>query len=1279
MPSTRHGSTGSRVSQPHSRTPRDRAPAASPHAHTPPTTPKRHLVRAGLKGLGKSLLLSAAILGPGLLLFDEEPVIASFWLLIGSFGMMAWTYRRPWRMMWITCLLPPLGAGAAYIAQLVLLPGEPDLHFVALALAVGLGVGILRGRAHQVYAKDGAILAQRTVAYLALWVLCYGITQFFAFEKASGLVSAGRVGGAFSTAMLAAVSLVLLVRFTRVRRSLALQPASTRAATLASLAVLPTLLLGPATTSAQPIANGCTVTAYPDPASPTSRAVLIQLTEFNRPQVGDLYYFVYVIQNPDGATGQNAIRRLWPDEIPPVQATDAYGALLALAQDFCRRSAVRSSTTIVGAEPAAAPPVGAPEPSVTTPDAPAVPPGTPPGTTDTLADPWTPWEPPPRSGPSTEEVAEAAALVSIILIAVGIGVGVANSIAAAVAGAVQATVDSAADHIADAVDRAEGPPPRDGPSAASSDTAIEVPPAAEAAVTGVVGEAIDQAPRDALDAPSPAVESTSWIWDQLTDPNNWWGVGRSMRTSAKAWDELSDAVGRAGWDGTDLGWGINLISMAQSRAAREVADLPRQAAEAVVAVPGLAAGAASAIWDAASDPDNQQAAWDSLCDLAAFAAGHRATIDRVGASMQAGVETAGDLAGELSVAVEQDPEAAAIAVTRAVVGAENWEKTWQPDVPLLERLGRAIWGAIDSASLIWGVGTTAKGAITRASNFVRGADVAADVARGSRLAPAARIADKGTDAASAAHLVDKGTDAAGVARIADKSADAAGVARVADQGADTAGASRLGKTGGRRPPDSTNAAHITDRHIGGRAERPIDPRIAEARERQIAKVREQAAPPRERGSRMLPSEPPPADTSHHLGSGRQRWPDHDSPPPRRGRATPDRGWAGEVAPDDALPAARGQTPPARGASPPPPDAAPPPTRPASPADAAPVGTDHRIPGSRSDWSQRPPEILPQDGPGLPSPAAPRAPQAPAADWPPPRATFDEALAGVDAVPGGEARRLDLPDPGPSTRASRSMGEVGDAARARAARGAPQGPAAAQPPGSTPRPDGTYDLGDTMTTNTRTDVDDVLRELERGRRGPPAEVVREAPAARVVSQRRAEGCVPAAAAAATGADPGDLDRFARQWATERGVDPNIPGHQLEAFLKDAGLQPRAPTPRMQATVDEVRQIQNRASVALARNDIDEARRLLDQSGTLAQTLRPEADDLLKAVNERAIVAGLSDKPHFVSIQAGRHDATGRAWFQLVDPDPHLANQVQWVSYDDLVKRITWRHAWQLSPR
>lgn len=260
-----------------------------------------------------------------------------------------------------------------------------------------------------------------------------------------------------------------------------------------------------------------------------------------------------------------------------------------------------------------------------------------------------------------------------------------------------------------------------------------------------------------------------------------------------------------------------------------------------------------------------------------------------------------------------------------------------------------------------------------------------------------------------------------------------------------------------------------------------------------------------------------------------------------------------------------------------------------------------------------------------------------------------------------------------------MGEVGDAARARAARGAPQGPAAAQPPGSTPRPDGTYDLGDTMTTNTRTEVDDVLRELERGRRGPPAEVVREAPTARVVSQRRAEGCVPAAAAAATGADPGDLDRFARQWATERGVDPNIPGHQLEAFLKDAGLQPRAPTPRMQATVDEVRQIQNRASVALARNDIDEARRLLDQSGTLAQTLRPEADDLLKAVNERAIVAGLSDKPHFVSIQAGRHDATGRAWFQLVDPDPHLANQVQWVSYDDLVKRITWRHAWQLSPR
>jgi hypothetical protein len=174
-------------------------------------------------------------------------------------------------------------------------------------------------------------------------------------------------------------------------------------------------------------------------------------------------------------------------------------------------------------------------------------------------------------------------------------------------------------------------------------------------------------------------------------------------------------------------------------------------------------------------------------------------------------------------------------------------------------------------------------------------------------------------------------------------------------------------------------------------------------------------------------------------------------------------------------------------------------------------------------------------------------------------------------------------------------------------------------------------------------------------------------------------VPAAAAGATGVDHGQLDAFAREWASQRGVDPNIPGHQLEGFLRDAGLQPRAPTPGMQGTVDEVRRLQNRATEALAHNDVPEAQRLLDQSQGLASSLRPEADELVDAVNNRSIVAGLRDRRHFVSVQAARRDANGQAWFQLVDPDPNVSSQVRWLSYDELVQTIEWRHAWQLSPR
>ena len=93
-----------------------------------------------LKAGAKSLAISALVLGPGFaLLLADQPILGMVWLFVGSFGLMAWTYRKPWRVGWVSALIPPLAAGACYAIQLLLFGADaPPMPLVAAAIGVGV-------------------------------------------------------------------------------------------------------------------------------------------------------------------------------------------------------------------------------------------------------------------------------------------------------------------------------------------------------------------------------------------------------------------------------------------------------------------------------------------------------------------------------------------------------------------------------------------------------------------------------------------------------------------------------------------------------------------------------------------------------------------------------------------------------------------------------------------------------------------------------------------------------------------------------------------------------------------------------------------------------------------------------------------------------------------------------------------------------------------------------------------------------------------------------------
>jgi hypothetical protein len=154
---------------------------------------------------------------PGFILLAVSTFVGLAWLFVGSFLLMFRTYARPWRLMWITCLIPPLTAGFCFLVQLVLFRDRiPPLALLLPCVAVGLVLGAVRARTHEIFIQNGSVTARRSAGYLVVWAVCYGVTQLLGMSTRSlPLIKGSLLTSALSTSMLACVCIVILIRFLR--------------------------------------------------------------------------------------------------------------------------------------------------------------------------------------------------------------------------------------------------------------------------------------------------------------------------------------------------------------------------------------------------------------------------------------------------------------------------------------------------------------------------------------------------------------------------------------------------------------------------------------------------------------------------------------------------------------------------------------------------------------------------------------------------------------------------------------------------------------------------------------------------------------------------------------------------------------------------------------------------------------------------------------------------------------------------------------------------------
>lgn len=762
----------------------------APGERVPRAEALKRVATAAIKAGVKSLALSAAVLGPGfLLLMTGALVPGMIWLFFGSFGLMAWTYRKPWRLGWISCLIPPVVALVCYLVQLGIFQQTPPASWLLWGIALGAAIGFVRGQAHDIYTEDGGVFAQRTILYLLVWAVAYGVSQTIVMASANLLaIRGGLVTGAMTTAMLVMVSIMLVRRWRLAASvpcilialacSLAMVERAEAKSSICWIELPEEFILYTGPQVDAPSGTGCSNTARArcDLGGPLPNSSI-------RLDKGAIVSAIP--KSTDRAPRGSAETRFLATN-PDTRLISRTGLVNALCNAVAAR--YESQNTQPGTQnqlPGSG--IGVPDISSWLPDM------------GTLLPDLGGYDPPVSISP--QAIAAATAAVAGVLIAAGIAINIAQAAATAVAQALQAGVQLTAEEvqsaIADALFRrtpeGEGdkgtahqqdpPPYRESGSAPPNVQMTERvrPPAPiydennEPFQTNEDGQYLapdkdgdwrwmsrqeaqeasravrrERAAREQSGHARQAEENLARSRQTMHEKDGATRaeeerqrqesdarreeIARAGERDDPRTDPESYSQGVPGWDNTDLGWWSNMAGTWVTGSAEDTADL-------VVKTPGALLEAAGSALETGADIVTDPESWRQVGAAAGAGADFFASqigIPGAAERNQDRIDTLGRAAakvgGHLVEQALDDPRGAAIGVARTVLGADNWEKATDPDTPVTERFGRSVWGAAEAVGTLISGGTTAARAAGKLGGLIRGGDRIGEAARVLRAA-----------------------------------------------------------------------------------------------------------------------------------------------------------------------------------------------------------------------------------------------------------------------------------------------------------------------------------------------------------------------------------------------------------------------------------------------------------------------------------------------------------------------------------------------------------------
>ena len=144
----------------------------------------------------------------------------ALFLAIYSTVMVVRAFRRPIPLSFLTAMLPGIMALLTFAFQIGVLRyydlNEPGLP--ALGFCLGVVPGLVMGIAHRVYPDQGRIYARRSLLYLLMWAISYGITQVAALSGLRQITGGALALTGFSSSSLMVLSLFLYGKYRREKR-----------------------------------------------------------------------------------------------------------------------------------------------------------------------------------------------------------------------------------------------------------------------------------------------------------------------------------------------------------------------------------------------------------------------------------------------------------------------------------------------------------------------------------------------------------------------------------------------------------------------------------------------------------------------------------------------------------------------------------------------------------------------------------------------------------------------------------------------------------------------------------------------------------------------------------------------------------------------------------------------------------------------------------------------------------------------------------------------------